>query len=34
MIEPIVFFFCSIGKLVLLWVMGVGFDNTCTVSEK
>ena len=26
--------FCSIGGLMLRWVMRVGFENTCTVSRK
>ena len=26
--------FCCIGRLMLLRVMGVGFENTCTVSGK
>ena len=34
MVKPMVVGFCSIGGLMLLWVIGVGFENTCTVSGK
>ena len=34
MINLMVAGFCSIKWLMILWVMGVGFENTCTVSEK
>ena len=26
--------FCSIERLMLLWMMGVGFENTWTVAGK
>ena len=25
--------FCYIGELMLIWVMGAGFESTCTVAE-
>ena len=34
MVKPMVVDFCSVGELMLPWVKGVEFKNTCTVLGK